>query len=155
MSDIGVALREAGPLDAKLIAALHMQCFADGLGGAVWSMASIVKILSLPGSYAYLAVTVSEPAALPSAEPLPAGFLLARALAEDPPMGAQKEYLDNEVPRLERIRYAIAGPVLAVGAGLVVGGAVLLRRADRAQRRVTLAPFPGRRQLGVVATGRF
>jgi len=84
-------LREAGPLDAKLIAALHLQCFADGLGGAVWSAASIVKILSLPGSYAYLAVTGCETAVLPSAESMPAesgpaesgpaGFLLARALA--------------------------------------------------------------------------
>lgn len=87
MSDGGVVLREAGPLDAKLIAALHLQCFAEGLGGAVWSVASITKILSLPGSYAYLAAMMPENATPPegtmplSAEPVPAGFVLARAMA--------------------------------------------------------------------------
>ena len=78
----GMILREAGPLDAGVIAGLHRQCFADGLGGAVWSAASIVKVLSLPGSYAYLAAAVPEPATrADAAELLPAGFLLARALS--------------------------------------------------------------------------
>jgi len=81
---IGIALHEAGPLDAGVIAGLHLQCFADGLGGAVWSAASIVKVLSLPGSYAYLAVAAPELAtrndsATPA--PVPAGFLLARTLS--------------------------------------------------------------------------
>ena len=76
------ALREAGPLDAKVIAGLHHQCFADVLGGAVWSASSIARILSLPGSYAYLAAASPETPAPPkTAEPRPAGFLLARAQA--------------------------------------------------------------------------
>jgi ribosomal-protein-alanine N-acetyltransferase len=78
----GIVLREAGPLDAEVIAGLHRQCFADGLGGAAWSAASIVKVLALPGSYAYLAAAAPETATPPDgAESLPAGFLLARALA--------------------------------------------------------------------------
>ncbi len=68
----GMVLREAGPLDAGVIAELHLQCFADSRGGATWSVASIVQVLSLPGSYAYLAA-----AALDTATPVPAGFLLA------------------------------------------------------------------------------
>ncbi len=69
----GVVLREAGPLDARVIAELHRLCFADVLGDAVWSVASINRIFSLSGSYAYLAVVAPEPATL-----VPAGFLLAR-----------------------------------------------------------------------------
>ena len=71
----GIVLREAGPIDAKVIAELHLQCFADGHGGAAWSASSIVKVLSLFGSYAYLATVAPV-----TAEPVPAGFLLARAL---------------------------------------------------------------------------
>ncbi len=71
----GIVLREAGPLDARVIAGLHLQCFADGLGGMAWSAAAIVKVLSLPGSYAYLAVVAPQTAAL-----VPVGFLLARTL---------------------------------------------------------------------------
>ncbi len=80
----GTVLREAGPLDARVIAGLHLQCFSDGLGGAAWSAASIVKVLSLPGSYAYLAVAAPERAVRAAAAklaPAPAGFLLARILA--------------------------------------------------------------------------
>ena len=75
-------LHEAGPLDASVIAELHLQCFADGRGGAAWSAASIVQVLSLPGSYAYLAAAAPETAE-PVAAPEPAGFLLARALSGD------------------------------------------------------------------------
>lgn len=79
----GFALREAGPLDARVIAGLHLQCFADGLGGVVWSASSITRILSLPGSYAYLAAAAPESTASPeNTELQPAGFLLARALAD-------------------------------------------------------------------------
>lgn len=78
----GFALREAGPLDARVIAQLHLQCFADGRGGAAWSASSIASILSLPGSYAYLAVVPPELSASPeTTEHRPAGFLLARNLA--------------------------------------------------------------------------
>jgi ribosomal-protein-alanine N-acetyltransferase len=78
----GIVLREAGPLDARVIAGLHLQCFANGLGGAAWSVASIGKVLSLPGSYAYLAAAAPETAApQQGAGPVPAGFLLARTLA--------------------------------------------------------------------------
>ncbi len=76
----GIVLREAGPLDARVIAGLHLQCFADGLGGAAWSAVSIAKVLSLPGSYAYLAAVAPE-RAVGAATPAPAGFLLARILA--------------------------------------------------------------------------
>lgn len=79
----GFALREAGPLDARVIAGLHLQCFADGLGGVVWSASSITRILSLPGSYAYLAAAAPESTASPeNTELQPAGFLLARALVD-------------------------------------------------------------------------
>ena len=61
----------------------------------------------------------------------------ARAIAEDPPMGRQKEYLEREVPRLQRIRYAIAGPALAVGAALVGAGIGLLVRARARARAAT------------------
>jgi ribosomal-protein-alanine N-acetyltransferase len=78
----GIVLREAGPLDARVIAGLHLQCFADALGGVAWSAASIAKVLSLPGSYAYLAVVAPERAVRGvAATPAPAGFLLARILA--------------------------------------------------------------------------
>ncbi len=79
----GIVLSEAGPLDARVIAELHLQCFADGLGGAAWSAASIAKVLSLPGSYAYLAVVAPEKATVQAAAAAPAlaGFLLARILA--------------------------------------------------------------------------
>ncbi len=78
----GIVLREAGPLDARVIAELHRQCFADGLGGALWGVASIVKILSLFGSYAYLAAaTPGSGTRAGAAEPVPAGFLLARTLS--------------------------------------------------------------------------
>ena len=86
-ADGGIVLHEAGPLDARVIAELHLQCFADGLGGTLWSVASIVKILSLFGSYAYLAAvtpgsgTRAGAARAGAAEPVPAGFLLARTLS--------------------------------------------------------------------------
>ncbi len=76
----GIVLREAGPLDARVIAELHLRCFADGRGGAAWSAALIVKVLSLFGSYAYLA-TVAAVTVAQGAGSVPAGFLLARALA--------------------------------------------------------------------------
>ena len=61
----------------------------------------------------------------------------ALALAEDPPAPNQQVYIDEEVPRLSRLRYAVAGPALALGLGLVVGGAVLLGRASRVERSAT------------------
>lgn len=78
----------------------------------------------------------------------------ARAIAEDPPMGRQKEYIEEEVPRLARIRYAIAGPVLAVGTGLLVGGAILLHRA-RSRRRLSVVPALGPSTAGVTLRGAF
>ncbi len=83
----GIVLREAGPLDAGVIAGLHLQCFADGLGGTAWNAASIGEVLSLPGSYAYLAAAAPEPAAAQdravplAAVPLPAISLAAISLA--------------------------------------------------------------------------
>ncbi len=62
----------------------------------------------------------------------------ALTIAEDPPTPRQQKYIDEEVPKLARIRYGIAGPFLAVGIGLCVGGGLALRRAAR--KRVVLAP---------------
>ncbi len=84
--DGGITLREAGPIDVPVIAGLHCGCFADGIGGAVWSAASISKILTMAGSYAYLASIVPGPvtgAPKDAGEAVPAGFLLARAWAGD------------------------------------------------------------------------
>lgn len=78
----------------------------------------------------------------------------ARAIAEDPPEGRQKAYIEDEVPRLARIRYSIAGPVLAVGVGLLVGGGILLHRAARPQR-VVVAPFVTPRAASVALRARF
>jgi hypothetical protein len=78
----------------------------------------------------------------------------ARAIAEDPPMGRQAEYIENEVPRLQRIRYAIAGPMLAVSVGLLVGGAILLHRS-RPPRRVVWSPQVGPRAALLTLEGRF
>lgn len=74
-----IAVCEAGPLDVPVIAFLHAECFADGMGGAAWDQASIAKILSLPGSYGYLALPDAEPGPR-YAGLAPAGFLLARAV---------------------------------------------------------------------------
>ncbi len=52
----------------------------------------------------------------------------ARAIAEDPPTGRQKDYIDNEVPRLANLRYGIGAPILAISTALIVTGAILLRR---------------------------
>ena len=80
----GIVLREAGPFDAKLIAVLHLQCFADGLGGAAWSAAAIVQVLSLPGAYAYFAAVAPDTGTPPNrTEARVAGFLMARIQAGD------------------------------------------------------------------------
>ncbi len=50
-----VIIQEAGAAHAPVIADLHVQCFAGGLGGEVWSEAAIAKILHLPGTYGLLA----------------------------------------------------------------------------------------------------
>jgi ribosomal protein S18 acetylase RimI-like enzyme len=69
----GIVLREAGPLDAGVIAELHLRSFADFRGGAAWSVASIVTVMSLFGSYAYLATMAPVTAAGgAAAEPEPA-----------------------------------------------------------------------------------
>jgi hypothetical protein len=78
----------------------------------------------------------------------------ARAIAEDPPQGRQKEYLEQEVPRLANIRYGIGIPLLVTGVGLVVGGAILLRRAART-RDFVVQPALGPAQAGVVVRGHF
>jgi ribosomal-protein-alanine N-acetyltransferase len=75
-----VGVREAGPLDVPVIALLHAECFADGIGGAAWNRAAIARVMSLPGSYGYLAMPAAEPGPR-HAGVAPAGFLLARAAA--------------------------------------------------------------------------
>ena len=84
MSRNGLVLREAGPLDARVIAELHIQCFADDPGGAVWSVTSFVKVLSLFGSYAYLAAVAPKTGSgADVAGHTPAGFLLARTQSSE------------------------------------------------------------------------
>lgn len=57
----------------------------------------------------------------------------ARAIAETPLQGRQKEYIEQEVPRLANIRYGIGAPILAISTALIITGAILLRRnGDRA-----------------------
>jgi hypothetical protein len=78
----------------------------------------------------------------------------ARAIAEDPPTDAQQKYIDEEVPRLRQIRYGIAGPALALGAGFIIAGGILLRRANRGPRTALIpAISPG--HTGLVLSTRF
>jgi len=57
---------------AELLADIHRQCFEE-----VWSAAAVVEVLSMPGSFASVAVATGE------AEERPAGFTLARVTGED------------------------------------------------------------------------
>lgn len=78
----------------------------------------------------------------------------ARAIAEDPPEGEQLKYIEEEVPRLRRIRYGIAVPALALGVSFVIAGAVLLSRANRSPR-TTFVPAIGPGRAGLLLTTRF
>lgn len=71
-----VTIREVGAAHTLVIAALHAQCFAGGLGGEVWNEAAIAKILRLPGIYCLLAwpESVLEPESV-------LGFALCRNAA--------------------------------------------------------------------------
>lgn len=75
---VGLAIREAGRFELPAIARLHAGCFADGLGGTVWSEAAIAKILALPGTYAILAWSRAAPG-----DPAPLGFALGRNAADE------------------------------------------------------------------------
>ena len=77
----GIAVRPAGALDVPVIAALHEVCFADGIGGAVWSAAAIAKILALPTTYGFLAL--SDAGSAPDRDPRPLGFALGRGAVEE------------------------------------------------------------------------
>jgi len=60
---------DAGPFDAPVIAALHSQSF-DQSG---WSPRSVSEVLAMPGAFGILIVV----------EDRPAGFLLARVVADE------------------------------------------------------------------------
>ncbi len=129
-----IAVHEAGPLDVPVIAFLHAECFADRIGGAAWSQAAIAKVLSLPGSYGYLAMSCAEPGPK-HAGLAPAGFLLARAAA------GESEILSLGVAASWRRRGAarasldVAEENLAArGLYAVEGFAVVSRRPDYYRR---------------------
>ncbi|MFQ5774126.1 MAG: GNAT family N-acetyltransferase [Kiloniellaceae bacterium] len=110
----GFAVREAGPLDVPVIAALHAECFADGLGGEVWSEAAIAAILAMPGAYGLLIAAMPAGAA--------AGFLLGRAA------GGESEVLSLGVPKAWRRQ----------GAGRALLRAALRRARADGTRRICL-----------------
>ncbi len=144
----GIVLREVGPLDARVIAELHRRCFSDGLGGAVWSAASIAKALSLFGSYAYLAAVAPETGSRADvAEFTLAGILLARTQSGESEiltLGVVADWRRQGTARallqaaLTRARQAGAGPAggrrgQPGGAQALCGGGIRFRQ--------TLAPL--------------
>lgn len=71
-------LVELGPAGAELLAALHAQCFADpDVTGPAWDDRSFADLLSLPGTFALVAVRGVE------ADASPAGLILARTAADE------------------------------------------------------------------------
>lgn len=65
----GLAVIEAGPAHATLIARLRAECFADG----GWSAQSVAVLLGTPGTLALIAEAAGGPA----------GFILCRAAADE------------------------------------------------------------------------
>ena len=70
-------IQDAGAFDVPALAALHALCFAEGLGGEVWSEAAIAKILKIPGTYGILAWTRAA-----KGEP-PHGFAICRNASDE------------------------------------------------------------------------
>jgi len=65
----GLAVIEAGPAYAPLLARLRAECFADG----GWSAQSVGALLGTPGTFALIAEAADGPA----------GFILIRAAADE------------------------------------------------------------------------
>ncbi|HTN98591.1 MAG TPA: tRNA (adenosine(37)-N6)-threonylcarbamoyltransferase complex dimerization subunit type 1 TsaB [Nordella sp.] len=63
-----VILRPASVGEAKVLAALHAECFDNA-----WNAAEFAKLMAMPGAHAYLAIDGDEPVA----------FLLARRAADE------------------------------------------------------------------------
>ena len=123
-SEDNLAIRPAGALDVPVLAALHQACFADGLGGAVWSAAAIAKILALPTTYGLLAVTgvVSGAGAGAAHDPQPAGFALARGAVDE----------------AEILSLGVAPAARRAGLGRALVTALLAQAADHGARRLFL-----------------
>lgn len=113
-----VTIRPAGPLDVAVIAAIHADCFAGAAAGEVWSEAAIAQILAMPQSFGLIAVAGPPGAPAPRA----AGFLLARAVAEE------AEVLSLGVPTAWRRR----------GSGTALLRAALRRCRQTGARRLYL-----------------
>ena len=65
-------LRPIGAFDLEVVAALHAASFEEA-----WGVQAIAEILAMPGAFGLLAAEPARDA------PQPAGFLLARIVAED------------------------------------------------------------------------
>ncbi len=65
-------LRPVGPFDLDLVAALHAASFEEA-----WDVQAIAEVLAMPGAFGLI---VCAPSAT---RPQPAGFVLARSLAEE------------------------------------------------------------------------
>ena len=121
-----IAIRPVGALDVPVLAALHEACFADGLGGAVWSAAAIARILALPTTYGLLAVsgtgTGSGAAQGPQPDPEPAGFALARGAVDE----------------AEILSLGVAPAARRAGFGRALVAALMARAAEQGARRLFL-----------------
>jgi len=117
----------AGPLDVPLIAILHADCFADGVGGAVWSEGAIAQILAMPGAWGLLATTPPTAAGGGAV-----GFTLGRG------GGGECEILSLGVPRAWRRRgigRALVRGALAQAATLGAGRLYLEVAQDNSAAR--------------------
>ncbi len=61
----GLLIRESGPADIPVLAALHCECFPDD----PWDIAAMAEVLAMPGAFGLLALEAAGTA--------PAGFLVA------------------------------------------------------------------------------
>ena len=118
----GLAIRPAGALDVPVLAALHAACFADGLGGAVWSPAAIARILALPNTFGFLALLDAKAAAGAGPDPVPAGLALGR----------------HAVDEAEVLSLGVAPAARRRGLGQALLSALLAQAANRGARRLFL-----------------
>lgn len=67
-----IRIEPAGLAHTRVLAALHASCFDDA-----WSVGAMADVLASPGAFACIALPTGEP------EPSPAGFALARVVADE------------------------------------------------------------------------
>lgn len=129
----GLAVVDAGPAHAAVIAALRAECF-DGDG---WSNESVAALLGTPGTFALIAEVAGEPA----------GFILCRTAADEAEVlsigtlpagrrgGIARRLLDAALGRLAAA--GIGRVFLEVGVG---NGAALALYASRGFRKAGRRP---------------